>query len=124
MMPRRPPQAPPPGNAACHPGKLIAATNNNEKSEQEDVSMEPIKEVQLGIMSFHEKKPKKHGQGCPQKVAPLPQPMKKQKVEEAKTGHWNKYNDYSNPAVAAARPEAEEFMSPQVANYQLMETLC
>ncbi len=34
---------------------------------------------------------------------------KKQKVEEAKTGHQSKYPDYSNPAVAAARQEAVEF---------------
>jgi hypothetical protein len=42
-------------------------------------------------------------------VAPPPQPAKKQKVEEAKTGHQNKYADYSNPAVASARQEAVEF---------------
>jgi hypothetical protein len=70
--------------------------------------MEPKKKVQLGIMSFYKKKAKKHGQGHPWKVDPPPQPEKKQKVEEAKTGHWNKYADYSNPAVAAVQQEAVE----------------
>ncbi len=124
MMPRRPPQALPPGNATCCPGKLFIATNNDEESEQEDVSTEPKKKRQLGIMSFYEKKPKKGGQGHPWKVVPPPQPAKKQKVEEAKTGHWNKYSDYSNPAVAATWQEEVEFLSPQVANFQLMEMLC
>ena len=61
-------------------------------------------------MSFCKKKQKKCGQGCPRKVPPPPlQPAKKQKVDEPKAGHRNKYHNYSNPAVAAARLEAVEF---------------
>jgi hypothetical protein len=95
----------------------MAQSNNHEESkqyesEQEDdsVSIEPKKKVQLGIMSFYKKKQKKRGRGRPRKVPPPPlQPAKKQKVDEPKAGHRIKHHNYSDPAVAAARLESVEF---------------
>jgi hypothetical protein len=106
-MSRRLPQSPPHGGAACCPGKLNDEESQQDESEQEDISIKPKKKVQKGIMSSYKKKEKKHGQGCPWKVPPPPpQPAKKQEVDKAKTCHQNNYSD---PAVAAARQEAVEF---------------
>jgi hypothetical protein len=98
MMSRRSPKALPPGDAACCSGKLNDEESKQYESEQEDVS------VSIGIMSFYKKKQKKRGRGRPRKVPPPPlQPARIQKVDEPKADHWNKYHNYSDPAVAAAR---------------------
>jgi len=81
MMSRRSPKALPPGDAACRSGKLNDEESEQYESEQEDVnvSIDPKKKMQLGIMSFYKKKQKKRGQGRPRKVPPPPlQPAKKQ----------------------------------------------
>jgi hypothetical protein len=113
-LPRRPCQATPPGNIACDE-ECEQEDVSNEESKQGDASTDPKKKVQLGILSFYAKKPKKRGRGRPWKVQmvlplpPTPQPCaKKKKVEETKTGS-RKYANYSNPAVAAAWQEALEF---------------
>ena len=76
-MSRRPPQAHPrPCNgAACCPGKLNDGESKQDISEQEDTSIKPKKNVQLGIISFFKKKEKKQqkcGQGHPWKPPPTP----------------------------------------------------
>jgi hypothetical protein len=122
MKPRRFPQAPPSSNATHCPGKLFSAANNDEESEQEYVSTEPKKKVQLGIMSFYEKKPKKHGQECCWLLLHSPQRNRKWRRQRLVIG-INKLITATQQWLPHHKRQWN-FMSPQMANFQLKEMLC